>query len=131
MKCLPPVNSARVALIALVFCLTALLDVARAADPFGEWRRPSTGTQVSFYSCSGKLCAKIVGVKDQSRKSEIGTVIMKGAIKSGDNQWKGDLFDTDNGKTYAGVVTLEGPQALNLKGCVAFICQGETWIKVR
>jgi len=127
----PKAISPLVAIFALVFFLTGLPGIASASDPFGEWRRPSTGTRVNFYACGGKLCAKIVGVNDQSRKGEIGTVIMGGAVKSGDNQWKGDLLDTDNGKTYAGVVTLEGPTALNLKGCVGFICQGETWVKVR
>jgi uncharacterized protein (DUF2147 family) len=114
----------------LLFSL-GLATNARAADPYGVWMRPSTGTQVNFYDCGGKLCGKIVAVKDQSRRSEVGTVIMTGASQSGDNQWKGDLLNTDNGKTYKGVVTLRGPNALRLEGCVAFICQGETWSKVR
>ena len=96
------------------------------------WVRPSTGTQVQFYDCGGKLCGKIVAVKDQSRSKEIGTVIMKGAAKSGGNVWKGDLLDVESGKIYSGVVTLEGPSALNLKGCVAMVlCRGETWRKVK
>jgi uncharacterized protein (DUF2147 family) len=110
------------------FALTA--GSAQAADPYGNWTRPSTGTQVNFYNCGGKLCGKIIGVKDQARKNTIGTVIMKGAEKSGDNTWKGDLLDVESGKTYSGVVTLESASALNLKGCVAaVICRGETWVK--
>ncbi|MBV8753672.1 MAG: DUF2147 domain-containing protein [Hyphomicrobiales bacterium] len=105
---------------------------ARADEPYGTWLRPSTGTQVNFYNCGGKLCGKIVAVKDQSRKGEIGTVIMNGAAKTSDNEWKGDLLNTEDGKTYSGVVTLEGPNALNLKGCaLAFICKGETWQRVK
>ncbi len=112
--------------LALTFALAAA--PALAADPYGTWLRPSTGTQVKFYDCGGKLCAKIVGVKDASRNKEIGTVIMSGAAKTGDNQWKGDLLDTDTGKTYSGVVTMEGSGGLNLKGCaLGFICEGETW----
>ncbi len=108
----------------------ALSGPAQAADPFGTWVRPSTGTQVNFYNCGGKLCGKIVAVKDQARKNTIGTVIMKGAEKSGDNVWKGDLLDVESGKTYSGVVTLESASALNLKGCVAMVlCKGETWVK--
>lgn len=104
----------------------------RAEEPYGTWLRPSTGTQVNFYNCSGKLCGKIVAVKDQSRKGEIGTVIMNGAAKSADNEWRGDLLNTEDGKTYSGVVTLEGPNALNLKGCaLGFICRGETWQRVK
>ncbi len=110
----------------------ALTGTASAADPHGNWVRPSTGTQISFYACGGKLCAKIVSVKDEARKKEVGTVIMKGASKTGDNKWEGDLLDVESGKTYSGVVTLEGPTALNLQGCVAGIfCKGETWTKVK
>jgi uncharacterized protein (DUF2147 family) len=110
-----------------------LAGTASAADPYGVvWVRPSTGTQVSFYNCGGKLCGKIVAVKDESRKKEIGTVIMHGAAKSGENKWEGDLLDASSGKTDAGVVTLEGPSALNLKGCVGgLFCSGETWTKVK
>ena len=111
----------------------ALPNTANAADPYGQWVRPSTGTQINFYSCGGKLCAKIVAVKDEARKSTIGTVIVKGMSKSGDNKWEGDLLNTDDGKIYSGVATLESPTALNLKGCVAggLICSGETWTKVK
>jgi len=119
--------------VAVAGALAAGLAVsARAEEPFGTWLRPSTGTQVNFYNCGGKLCAKIVAVKDQSRKGEIGTVIMNGAAKSSDNEWRGDLLNTEDGKTYSGVVTLEGPNALNLKGCMAAIfCKGETWQRVK
>jgi uncharacterized protein (DUF2147 family) len=104
---------------------------AFAAEPFGTWTRPSTGTQVSFYDCGGKLCGKVVGVKDQTKKDTVGKVIMTGAAKSGDNTWKGDLLNLEDGKTYSGVVTLEGPKALNLKGCAlgGLVCKGETWTR--
>lgn len=112
--------------------LLASICAANAAEPYGVWLRPSTGSQVRFYNCGGKLCGKVVAVKDQSRKKEIGVVIMHGAVKSGANTWKGDLLDAGSGKVYSGVVTLEGPRALNLKGCVAYVlCQGETWTKVK
>jgi uncharacterized protein (DUF2147 family) len=117
--------------VAFIVFVTGLPGIASASDPYGIWVRPSTGTQVNFYDCGGKLCGKIVAVKDQKRKGEIGTVILRGAAKSGDNKWQGDLLNTDNGKIYAGVATLEGPSALNLKGCVALFCEGETWSKVR
>jgi uncharacterized protein (DUF2147 family) len=42
------------------------------------------------------------------------------------------LLNTEDGKTYSGVVTLEGPNALNLKGCVAAIfCKSEIWQRVK
>jgi uncharacterized protein (DUF2147 family) len=117
--------------VALAWSVAGFAFTASAAEPYGNWVRPSSGTQVNFYACGGKLCAKITAVKDQSRKKTIGTVIMKGAAKTGDNKWQGDLLDVESGKIYSGVVTMEGPSALNLKGCVAMVlCRGETWTKV-
>jgi len=49
----------------------ALPGIACAFDPYGVWMRPSTGTEVSFYDCGGKLCAKIVAVKDERRQPEL------------------------------------------------------------
>ncbi len=127
-----PIKSLFVTTIAIASLTAFLSGAASAAEPYGVWVRPSTGTQVHFYACGSKLCGKIVAVKDPSRSKEIGTVIMKGAVKSGGNIWKGDLLDVESGKIYSGVVTLEGPSALNLKGCVAMIlCRGETWRKVK
>ena len=110
----------------------ALAGVSNAAEPYGVWVRPSTGSHVRFYDCGGKLCGKVIAVEDQSRKSEIGKMILRGATKAGANTWKGDLTDVGSGKTYSGVATLEGPDALNLKGCVmGVLCQGETWHRVK
>jgi len=116
-----------------VAAFVSLPTIAGAAEPWGTWVRPSTGTQLDIYNCGGKLCAKITAVKDQSRASTVGTVIMTGAPKSGDNEWRGDLLNTEDGKTYSGVVTLEGSGGLNLKGCAlgGLICKDETWQKVK
>jgi len=118
--------------VAAASMLVTFSTAAFANDPTGTWVRPSTGTQVNFYNCGSKLCARISAVKDQSRKNTIGTVIVKGATKSGENTWKGDLLNTENGKTYSGVFTLESANAMSLKGCVAMVlCSGETWQRVR
>lgn len=119
-------------LIAMSFFVFGYAATAFAAEPFGTWQRPSTGSQLQFYDCGGKLCAKVTAVKDEARKKEIGTVIIHGMVKSGENKWEGDLLNLDDGKTYSGVVTLESASALNLKGCVmGILCKGETWRKVK
>lgn len=118
---------------AAVFAIVGFASSAQAQSPIGTWTRPTTGTVVQFYDCSGKLCAKITAVKDQSKKDTVGKVIMTGADKTSDTQWKGNLLNTDDGQTYSGVVTLEGANALNLKGCVlgGIVCKGETWTRNR
>ncbi|MEZ5775130.1 MAG: DUF2147 domain-containing protein [Hyphomicrobiaceae bacterium] len=123
--------SVRLTAIALGGALLSalMLTPALAADPVGVWKRPSTGTVVEFYGCGSRLCAKIVGVADASRQSTVGTVIMSGADQKGDGVWKGDLLNTEDGKTYSGVVTMIDDGHLKLEGCalLGIVCKGEVW----
>ena len=108
-----------------------LVSAATAADPYGTYVRPSTGGQVQFYDCGGKLCGKVVKASDPTKKDTVGKVILNGAAKSGDNAWKGDLLNLDDGKTYTGTLTLLNAKELKLEGCVlGVLCKGETWKKV-
>ena len=112
--------------------VTALFSgAATAADPYGTYVRPSTGGHVQFYDCGGKLCGKVVKVADPAKKDSVGKIIMNGATKSGDTVWKGNLLNLDDGKIYAGTLTVKGPKEIHLEGCtLAILCKGETWTKV-
>jgi uncharacterized protein (DUF2147 family) len=112
------------------FATIASLSPAMAAGPYGKWLRPSNSAEVVFYDCGGLLCGKVAS-KGRS-KATVGTVIVNGAAKSGQDQWKGSLLDPDSGKTYSGVITLVSANGLNLKGCAfGVFCQGETWLRVK
>jgi uncharacterized protein (DUF2147 family) len=111
----------------------AMMSVsAIAADPYGLFERPSTGTQVQFYDCGGKLCGKVTKVKNPAKQKEVGTVILNGATKVGDNKWNGDLLNSEDGKTYTGHLTLVSPKELKLEGCaLVVLCKGEVWQRVQ
>jgi uncharacterized protein (DUF2147 family) len=103
----------------LLFGVLGLVGTAQAAEPYGVWLRPSTGTHIRFYNCGGKLCGKVVAVKEKSRKSEIGKSIMRRAVKAGANSWKG-------------TVTVQNANALSVRGCIApILCRTETWRRVK
>ena len=106
---------------------------ASAADISGTYVRPSTGTQVEFYDCGGKLCGKIVAVKDKAKEKTVGTVILKSASRSDDKTFKGELLNTEDGKTYNGVLTVVSAKEIKLEGCVlgGIVCKGENWTKVK
>lgn len=106
---------------------------ASAADISGTYVRPSTGTQVEFYDCGGKVCGKIVAVKDKAKEKTVGTIILKGATRSDDKTFKGELLNTEDGKIYNGVLTVVSAKEIKLEGCVlgGIICKGENWTKVK
>ena len=76
-------------------------------DPHGLWLRPEGGVRFSFYDRDGLLCAKVVGAARAEDKSSIGTVILRGATKISANEWKGKLYNADDGKTYDGFITVK------------------------
>ncbi len=126
---------ARLALAAAALAL-AMAPTAFAAndpsDPHGVWRRPDGGEQFSFYDCDGGLlCAKLVSVAKPEDAGAIGTVILRGASRSGPNEWKGKLYNAQDGKIYDGYITLRSANELRLKGCLwGVLCGGETWTRV-
>lgn len=125
-------RSALQAFLALVIvCLAA--SPARAGDPTGLWLRPSTGTEILMFRCGGSLCGRIASVKDPARRETIGKVIVSGGQQTADNVWEGDLFNTEDGSTYSGHLTLQNASTLRLQGCAlaSVVCKGETWTRVR
>jgi len=102
---------------------------ANAADPiYGIWVRDGhPNDKLEFYDCSGKLCAKgTLPMPDGSPAP----IILRSAAKSGQNVWKGDLFNPEDGKTYSGKMTLSGT-TLTTAGCVfgGLICKSTNWAK--
>lgn len=118
---------------------------ASAQDAFGTWLHPENGSHIRVYKCGGGLCAKVVKVKDPSRRDihnpnpklrnrpVEGVVIMNGARKTGANTWRGRLYNTRDGKTYTGVITVVNENTLKLEGCVlgGLFCKGVNWKRIK
>jgi uncharacterized protein (DUF2147 family) len=116
-----------------------------ADDAFGVWLNPENGSHIKVAKCGGGLCATIVKVTDPSRKDVknpdpklrnrpvVGVTIMNGGKKSGEATWSGKLYNTLDGETYSGTVTVVDKTHLKLQGCVlgGLICQGPTWTRVQ
>ena len=130
----------------LVSVLASLPAVAqKAEDAFGVWKHPDNGSHIQISKCGGGLCAKIIKVRDPSRtdvknpdpaqrkRSIMGITIVNGAEKSGDATWSGNIYNTQDGQTYGGVLTVLSKDKLKLEGCVldGLICQGPTWSRIK
>ena len=116
--------------------LTALAMPAAAtglADVAGNWKDPGTGAILAFAGCGGDLCGKIAvpatpGAKDDQNPDAAkrvmpleGLLILDHAKTYDDTSWKGDLYNTQDGKTYSGYITLLAPDKLQLKGCALVV----------
>lgn len=115
-----------------------------AEDAFGTWRHPENGSHINVYKCGSGLCAKVVKVADPSRtdvnnpdpklrsRPVVGIHLMNGAKKTDGNSWAGQLYNSQDGKTYSGSITVIDKSHLKLEGCVlgGLICQGPVWTRV-
>ncbi len=113
--------------VALVLLLASSPAYAGEAV-YGIWVRGGhPDEKLEFYDCDGQLCAKETVLPPDGSAA---IVILRHAAKIAPNEWKGPLFDPDNGKLYTGTITLDKPNQFTLKGClIAFLCQSETWTR--
>lgn len=116
----------------------------KAEDAFGVWEHPENGSHIRVAKCGSGLCATIIKVRDPSRtdvnnpdpklrnRPVKGITIMSGAQKSGEATWSGKLYNTQDGQTYSGTLTVLDKNRLKLQGCVlgGLVCQGPTWTRV-
>jgi uncharacterized protein (DUF2147 family) len=127
---------------------------AIAADPVGTWNTAANRAQVRIGHCAGNsLCGGIVKLQepndpqtgkpktdinnpDQAKRNRPlnGVRIALDLRPTGKtDQWQGDVYNADDGRTYGGYLTMTGADTLELKGCVlgGLICKSETWTRAR
>lgn len=59
----------------------------------------------------------------------MGLPLFTGMHASGPNQWSGEIYNADDGNNYRSNISLSGPDALRVEGCVGPFCGGETWTR--
>ncbi|MDJ0513277.1 MAG: DUF2147 domain-containing protein [Methyloceanibacter sp.] len=139
-----------IALVAVLAPVSA--TSAQAGNPTGYWRKADQGqhpAKMQLYRCGGRgICVKIVWLKNprdskgrelqdvrnanpklRGRKIE-GMHIIRGMKQVSGNQWKGTVYNPEDGKTYSATVTLASSRKIVLKGCVAsFLCREQVWLR--
>jgi uncharacterized protein (DUF2147 family) len=101
------------------------------ADPTGTWLRDNGNSRIRMAACGSSICGTLVWVKDPEGPSKIGQRIFYDMVPSGANAWSGKAFNPEDGKTYAGKLTLSG-STMTTSGCVlgGIVCRSVSWKKV-
>jgi uncharacterized protein (DUF2147 family) len=137
------VNRTSVAVVIATLILG--IDAAAAADPHGVWLRQSGSSKIRIDDCAGALCGTVVWEKaprkdvnnpDAARRDDpiTGRRVLLGMKPSGKpDQWKGEVYNAEDGKTYTGFITLKADGTLALEGCVlgGLICKTDVWSRSR
>ena len=137
----------------IIAILTALLGAAPAkaqagGNPTGIWLTQAGDAKVRVSKCSGGICGVVVWLKDPinpatgkpqvddknpnpslAKRLMIGLPLFSGMQASGPNKWSGQIYNADDGNSYASNVSVSGPGTLKVEGCVGALCGGETWTR--
>ncbi len=134
--------------MAVMAALLAAATVSTQAGggPDGIWLTQAGDAKVRVSKCSGGICGVVVWLKDPidpatgkpqiddknpnpalARRPIIGLPLFSGMRPAGPNKWSGQIYNADDGKTYASSIAVAGPSTLRVEGCVGGFCGGEDW----
>lgn len=142
--------SRRFAILSVLLAALTGATAARAqsADASGTWLTQAGDARVKISKCGGGICGVVVWLREPTdtatgqpatdsknpnpalaRRPMIGLPLFSGMQPSGPNKWSGQIYNADDGSTYASSVTVTGAEALRVEGCVGALCGGETWTR--
>jgi uncharacterized protein (DUF2147 family) len=116
---------------------------ALAADPTGDWRVADGVAHIRVAECNGSMWGAVIWEKepgvdehnpDVSKRSRptLGMpILINMKKKPGVDQWQGEVYNANDGKTYSSTIKPIGSDKLEIQGCVlGFLCGGETWTRI-
>jgi uncharacterized protein (DUF2147 family) len=120
--------------LALAATLALLAGAAAAQSPVGLWKTEpgETGAylHVTITPCGDALCGVISEAIGATRTDLVGKPIISGMKPDGTDRWSGgNIWAPDTDKTYRSKMALSG-RSLEVEGCVAIICRGQTWTRL-
>ena len=139
----------------VVIAVTAALLAATSAlaqgagEPNGVWLTQAGDARVKISKCGGGICGVVASLRDPidpmtgkpqvdnknpnpslATRPIIGLPLFSGMQPAGPNKWSGQIYNADDGNTYASSVTVTSAESLRVEGCVGALCGGETWSRV-
>jgi uncharacterized protein (DUF2147 family) len=122
----------------------AIASPAQAADPVeGLWLVEAGSAKIKVAPCANdkaKMCGQVAWLKmagakdannpDTSLRSRpiLGMLMIRDFKSAGPGKWTGGkIYDPNSGKTYGSKMSANPNGTLKVEGCVAVVCQAQTW----
>lgn len=118
------------------------VPASAAPDPTGEWLVAKGIARIRIVNCGSALWGVVAWQKraDTDRNNPdprlrsrptLGMPILLGMKPTQANRWEGEIYNSQDGKTYQANISLRGSNVLQVRGCVmGFLCGGEDWSRV-
>ena len=119
-----------------------------AGDPSGIWLTQAGDAKVRVSKCGGGICGVVVWLREPTdpatgkpqvddknpnpalrQRPMIGLPLFSGMRATAPGKWSGQIYNADDGSTYASNVSVTGQDTLRVEGCVGALCGGENWTR--
>ena len=127
----------------LISVTAAPAQTALPKDPTGDWMVSKGLATIRVVDCGGQYWGvvaweKTPGGVDSNNpdpklrtRPTLGMPVLRGMTPSKPNEWSGDIYNSQDGRTYSASISLLQPDVLKVQGCVlGFLCGGENWTRV-
>ena len=135
----------------IIAILAALLAASSAealagAEVGGVWLTQAGDAKVRVSKCGDGICGVVVWLRESidpatgkpqvddknpnpalAKRPMIGLPLFRSMRTSGPNKWSGEIYNADDGKSYASNISVSDPDTLKVEGCVGPLCGSESW----
>jgi uncharacterized protein (DUF2147 family) len=128
--------------VSLAIAVAALANPARAAEPTGSWQVEGGFAHIKIDTCGDRLWGIVAWEKkpnidknnpDESKRSRptLGIPVLLGMTLVKPNRWDGEIYNSEDGRTYTAHISLASDDVLRVEGCVlGFLCGSQSWTRV-
>lgn len=107
--------------------------------PTGIWRVEDGKALIRIVDCGGQYWGVVAWEKTPGVDSKnpnpalrsrptLGMPVLRGLKPDGAGEWRGRIYNAEDGQTYDSHIKLNGAGRLRVEGCVlGIMCGGETW----
>jgi uncharacterized protein (DUF2147 family) len=124
--------------------LTLSTGMTLAAEPIGEWLVTDGYAHIRVEKCGDQYWGVVsweqqpgtdTNNPDPAKRNRptLGMPVLLGmkATQANRNRWDGQIYNSENGKTYTGNISLSSPDVLRVEGCLLIFCGGQDWTRVK
>jgi uncharacterized protein (DUF2147 family) len=125
-----------------IIVLALATGSASAAEPTGEWLVEGGFARIKIDNCGERLWGIVSWEQapntdknnpDQAKRTRptLGIPILLGMVPAKQNRWDGEIYNSEDGRTYTAHISLAKEDVLRVEGCVlGFLCGGQSWTRV-
>jgi uncharacterized protein (DUF2147 family) len=138
----------RIGFVVALLAVWLVSEAQAGAEVTGVWLTQAGDAKVRVSKCGEGICGVIVWLKDPihpasgkpqvddknpnpalAKRPMIGLPLFMGMRSSGPNKWSGQIYNAEDGNSYASNISVSSPATLRVEGCVGVLCGGESWTR--